>query len=177
MGAKIKAEENIYLIGPRGSGKTTVGKLLAQNLEFAFLDTDELIVEKEGKNITQLVEEKGWDYFRLLETEVLYLTGNLTSTVIATGGGIILKKENRAFLKQKKWVFYLEVSVKEVLKRLGHKEALTNRPPLTNLSLEKEIETVLQEREKFYLDCATEIIDGNKNLELIVNEILNKVRK
>lgn len=55
MGAKIKAEENIYLIGPRGSGKTTVGKLLAQNLEFAFLDTDELIVEKEGKNITQLV--------------------------------------------------------------------------------------------------------------------------
>lgn len=163
--------KRIYLIGPRGSGKSTLGKSLARALNYTFLDTDEEIIKKEKKNIGQIVVDKGWEYFRDLETTVLYSTSNLTKVVVATGGGIVLREQNRRFLQKEPFVFFLKVSSKEAIKRLKSKAEKQNRPALTHLSWEEEIKKIIKEREKFYVDCAKKIVEGDKSIKFLLEEI------
>lgn len=164
--------KRIYLIGPRGSGKSTLGKSLAKALDFAFWDTDEEIIKKEKRNIEQIVADKGWNYFRELETTVLYSTSDLNRVVVATGGGIVLREQNRLFLKKEPLVFFLKVSSKEAIKRLKNKAEKQNRPALTSLSWEEEIKKIIKEREKFYIDCAKKIVEGDRDIKFLLKEIL-----
>ncbi len=103
-----KSIENIVLIGMPGSGKTTVGKLLAETLKREFIDTDDMIESHDGKSIPEIFEENGEDYFRLAESAACNAAGMRPGRIIATGGGCVLKPENMRALRQNAVIAYLD---------------------------------------------------------------------
>ena len=109
---------NIALVGMMGCGKTTIGKLIAKDLNFSFIDTDKLIVEKENRSINKIFEENGEEYFREIETSILIKTLNNDNQIISTGGGIIKKDENIKLLKEKSIVIYLKADDKTLYERV-----------------------------------------------------------
>ncbi|WP_448570659.1 shikimate kinase [Trichothermofontia sp.] len=119
---------NLYLIGMMGAGKSTVGHLLAQHLEYRFFDTDILIERVKQQPITEIFQQEGEASFRALETQVLAQLSAYTRSVVATGGGIVLAQHNWSYL-QGGLVIWLDVPIAELAQRL---EADTTRPLLTN---------------------------------------------
>ncbi len=120
---------NIVLTGLRGSGKTELGKILAKSLKWKFVDTDKIIEKEEKKKIAKIVDLKGWEYFRAKESKVAAKVATLENTVIATGGGTIIDKENEIELKKGGKIIYLYRQPQDSIKFI---ENDTNRPPLTN---------------------------------------------
>ena len=104
----LKEQNNIVLIGMPGCGKSTVGKILAEKLQRPLLDTDEEIVKTDGRTIPEIFEAKGEKFFRELETDAVKSVGKQLSKIVATGGGAVMKKENRDALKQNGTVIYLK---------------------------------------------------------------------
>jgi shikimate kinase len=109
----------IYLIGPMGSGKTTLGKLLAESMGFEFVDLDEWIEKEEGRSIQEIFSNDGESYFRDMETLALLTTKTWEDTVVACGGGIVELENNCMFLKTQK-VINLMVDVESAIKRINH---------------------------------------------------------
>ena len=170
MGKKIK--ENIYLLGPRASGKSTVGKVLAKKLGFKFVDLDKVIVERENASIKSIVNKYGWNYFRELEKQCLLATESLFYSVIATGGGVVLLEDNRCFLQEKNYTFYLKVDIDTLIERLRFSLNRENRPALTNLSLEQEVKQIVLERDDLYQKCSRYVVNGNVSPEIVCEQIL-----
>jgi shikimate kinase len=130
---------NLYLVGMMGAGKTTVGRLVAESLGYGFLDSDDVITQAAGKSINQIFAEDGEDAFRQLESDVLGQICAFTRLTVATGGGIILKRENWSYLRQG-LVVWLDVPVAELERRL---QADTTRPLLHNTSPRNEFRSEL----------------------------------
>ncbi|WP_300156185.1 shikimate kinase [Solidesulfovibrio sp.] len=146
-------DRNIYLIGPRASGKTTLGKRLAERLGRPFTDLDAVFVEVRGETIADLVAREGWDAFRRAEAAILAETGKRPGQVVATGGGAVLLPENREILSHG-LVFYLQADPDRLVERLMADLNEAQRPKLTALGLREEIAATLAEREPLYLACA-----------------------
>ena len=106
--AMLKEQKNVVLIGMPGCGKSTVGKILAEKLQRELLDTDEEIIRADGRTIPEIFENDGEEIFRKIETDVVISAGKNLSKVIATGGGAVIKKENRDALKQNGTIVYLK---------------------------------------------------------------------
>lgn len=168
--------ENIYFVGPRACGKTTLGMAVAGRLERKFLDTDHLFEKHAGNSITDYVEEKGWEGFRDLEAEVLAAVDREEGKVVACGGGIVLRPENRDLLK-KGLVFYRRTSVETLVKRLEHTGADPMRPTLTGKPVHEEIAAVLAEREPLYEKVATVILPGGEDLEESVDIVVHELAR
>lgn len=107
----------IFLVGPRGCGKTTIGHALAKARSFKFADTDHELQEHEQRTVAAIVQQEGWERFRALETQALERVAQ-PATIIATGGGIILSEYNRQFMRENGIVIYLEASVSALIDRL-----------------------------------------------------------
>jgi len=153
---------SILLIGYRGSGKTTIGKRLADRLWQPFVDTDDMVVQKAGKNIKQIFEEQGEEAFRSLEEQAVKEAVGLSENVIALGGGAVLREANRQAIKNSgRPVIYLRCEAPELHKRI-HADPATaeSRPSLTRLagSLD-EIAKLLAEREPLYREVKTAELD------------------
>lgn len=149
----VSAEKNIYLVGPRACGKTTIGRMLAIALKRPFVDLDDEFVETTGRTIADVVESEGWDRFRELETAVLAAVSATPGHVVATGGGVPLKARNRELLGEGV-VIYLQADPEKVVNRLLEELKPHQRPALTDLSLEDEVRKTVREREPYYLSCA-----------------------
>lgn len=164
-------EKNVALIGMRGSGKTTIGAILAGQLHRELIPMDALIVYDAGKTIPQIVEADGWERFREIESQVAQKVARLQGIINATGGGIILNPENVKALRATGIVFWLNVSVDNTLQRIGEDP---NRPSLTGkTSRRDDIMATLAEREELYRKAAHYIIDTNdKSQEQIAEEIV-----
>ncbi|WP_320009243.1 shikimate kinase AroL [Maridesulfovibrio sp.] len=162
---------NIYLIGPRACGKTTVGECLADNLKLDFFDTDKVLVEKAGCEISEYVQQNGWDAFRDLEVEVLAELSRNTGAVISCGGGIVVREENRIVLR-KNFTVYIKTDVEILAGRLQLDPNHDQRPSLTGKSIVDEIREVLDERESLYDGSASFIADGAGTIEHVCNQIL-----
>ncbi|HGJ5857788.1 shikimate kinase AroL [Arsenophonus nasoniae] len=160
----------LYLIGPRGAGKTTVGKTLAESRMCHFFDTDSLVKQNAKISIAEIVERDGWPRFRDLESRILRSIQQPNS-VISTGGGIILLKENRDFMKKNGCIIYLQVPSEVLINRLSADPETSQRPTLTGKPLAEEIVEVMQERESYYLDTADYIIDAALPTTKIVHQI------
>ncbi|HIK37681.1 MAG: shikimate kinase [Geminocystis sp.] len=138
---------NIYLIGMMGAGKTTVGKLLAQRLGYRFLDTDSLIETITGKTINQIFREEGESGFRELENRVLQEVSAYVRTVVATGGGIILRRDNWSHLRDG-MVIWLDVPIPLLVTRL---RGDTTRPLLQQeKDLKDRLTQLYQQRVSLY---------------------------
>lgn len=144
---------NLYLVGMMGAGKTTVGKQLAQQLGYRFLDTDDLIEQAAGRPISEIFAESGEAGFRALETQVLSQVSAYTRLVIATGGGIVVEQMNWSYL-QYGVVVWLDVPVPELVKRLSGDRS---RPLLQNTDLKTRLETLWQQRARRYQQADVQV--------------------
>jgi shikimate dehydrogenase len=164
-------KKNIVLIGYMGSGKTTVGRYICEKYGYAFVDTDDYIVREQGMSINDIFEKYGEAYFRNLETETIKkLSEKLTGTVIATGGGLPVKKENEKWLKALGRVYYLKATVDIIYGRVCGD---TERPLLKTENLRDKITKMLDAREERYMECADEIIELTEALS--VPEIAERI--
>ena len=141
----------IFLIGPMGSGKSTIGKVLSERFEYDFYDTDKLVEKVVGKKIKEIFEQNGEQYFRLKESEELDKTRKLKNAVIATGGGIIENEKNRLFLKEEKKVIFLDSSIERQYDRTKESQ---KRPLLNNGDSMKILKNLYQKRLSFYLEVS-----------------------
>lgn len=142
---------NIYLIGYRCCGKTSVGKALSKLLGRPFLDTDAVVVQKAGMAISDIVAKNGWEAFRDMEKSVIDQSTLLNHHIIATGGGAILNPDNVRNMRTAGRVIWLKVSPETARARMAaDPETLIQRPDLTATGSMDEIETVLFERQPLY---------------------------
>lgn len=162
--------KNLILCGFMGSGKSTVGKLLAEKLGTRFVDTDAYIEQKEGMTISEMFEKYGEEYFRQKEHEVCEELSELKRTVISTGGGTLLNDENRKTLKKNGVVFLLNVSSRTVLSRL---KSDTTRPLLQREDKEHAVKMLLTQRTPLYNMAADHVIDAEESPRKVCLKILS----
>lgn len=147
---------NIILIGYRAVGKTTVGSLVAGQLDRPFIDLDAILEQEAGESIPDLVRREGWPEFRRREKAVVQKYAARTGQVVATGGGVILDPENISYLKATGKLVWLKAAPAVIKVRLGHDlEQTASRPGLTSRGTLDEVEEVLAVREPLYREAAT----------------------
>ena len=162
--------KSIYLVGFMGSGKTSIALALKEKLGWESQDTDELIEQEYQQSIPSIFRERGEQVFRDYETAILKKT-NTRQTVIATGGGIIEREENRAFLKQHGVVVFLDTSWEEIVNRLSDDGS---RPIWSNKNTDKK--QLLKERLPKYEEVANIIIHTDqKSVDAITDEIISNL--
>ncbi len=162
---------NLVLIGYRGTGKSTVAKILAAELGWQMVSTDAHVVEQAQKTIPDIVAQEGWDHFRDLETEVCSALKEQDHLVIDTGGGIILRTNNMDILKPNGLVFWLTATVATIAQRISED---TQRPSLTTgKTFLEEIQDVLTERTPKYQAATDHVIaTDHASPEDIASQIL-----
>lgn len=163
----------IYLIGPRASGKTTIGGLLAYHLDYEFRDLDQCIKEARQQTVTEIVAEGGWETFRSIESETLRRVAGSCKlpTVVATGGGIVLDPANRQFMMETGQVIWIRTEEEELVRRLAKNPEAAQRPSLTGGALVAEVQQVLASREPLYAACAHHIVNGCESPKMICDQI------
>ena len=150
----------VVLTGFRATGKTAVGRILAELLNYRFIDTDEVITGRLGCSIAESVKRDGWQPFRDLEQEVLKKLAGEKNAVIATGGGAVLHRETSQKLYDQAFIIWLRADVKTILSRLGADEKTAlQRPSLSGQDQETEIVALLAEREPMYRAGADMALD------------------
>lgn|SRR3989338_3673057 len=162
---------NIVLIGMRGSGKTTVGKLLARNFNMKFADTDIMIEKKCSQKIASLIKRKGIEKFRKTESETIKDIAGTKNTIIATGGGVIENKINMALLKTNGFVVYLKTSPPVLFERIGSDK---RRPLLTGAgNMSADLKALHKLRDPLYKKFADFVVFTDKlNVSQTVNKII-----
>ncbi len=164
---------NIFLVGMMGSGKTTIGRSLANYTGKKFVDSDHEIQERTGVKIPVIFEIEGEAGFRKRETEVLQELVKMDNIVLATGGGAILSENNRELLKLHGTVVYLRAAVNDLQRRTRHDK---NRPLLQTKNLHKRLTQLFAERDVFYREAAHLIIDsGSQGIRNLVNRLAQQL--
>jgi shikimate kinase len=167
---------NIFLIGYRCTGKTTVGKALAQRLQRCFIDADEELTKENNISIADMVAQHGWDYFRQREREVIRRLSNFDNHVIATGGGAILNPENIRDMKKSGFVVWLTASPETIRYRIvKDKITDTQRPALTDKGLLEEIGEMLAIRNPLYetamdMRVETDSLDADSICDAVIKK-------
>lgn len=149
---------NIILVGYMGCGKTTVGQDIAERMQYTFADTDEMLVTQQGRSINDIFKESGEPAFRAMETALLerMLHDGSDGLVIATGGGMPVREENRALLKRLGMVVYMRVKPETVYERIKDD---TTRPLLQCENPMERIREMIKSRESAYEASAQLVID------------------
>lgn len=172
MGAPAKS--NIALIGFMGTGKSTVGRIVAEQLGFRFVDTDELIEERTGRKITDIFEGFGEQAFRDLERQLLGDALGWTRTVISAGGGLAAQPGNIDQLKQHALVVCLWASAETIWERV---RTQTHRPLLQTPDPQAKIRELLAEREPFYRQADLLIRSDQRGARQVAQQIIHHFRE
>ena len=155
-----------------GSGKTSVGKLLANKLQISIIDIDNEIEKNEKLSIKEIFEEKGENYFRAIESK--YLLKKRNSAIVSCGGGIVLNKKNREFLRNNGYTIYLKSSIPTLEKRLLNKNS---RPLLNNDNLKEILVNIYNKRKTLYTSVAnTTIITDRRSVKEVCELIIKKLK-
>jgi len=165
---------NLILIGFMGTGKTSVGRRVAQSLDFQFVDTDALIVESEGKSIQSIFEELGEAAFREIETRVLAECCLNNQQVISTGGGVVTREVNHPILAGGGYVIWLKASPEVIYERVKRSQ---ERPLLKTDNPQMTIKNLLESREPLYEKCADlTIVTDDLSLEETIYGVTETAR-
>jgi shikimate kinase len=170
---RLKGSSSIFLVGPMASGKTTLGKLLAKRLGLSFVDTDHTIEERSGVSVRTIFDVEGEAAFRDRESAVLESLSSQTGLVVATGGGCVLRPENRALLNRRGLVVFLDPDLETQLKRT---EGDRKRPLLQNVDRHSFLKQMKQERDPLYREIASVVLavdnrPGKKMLEVLMRTL------
>lgn len=164
---------NLILVGPMGAGKSTIGRLLAKELKLSFKDSDKEIEQRTGANIPWIFDVEGEAGFREREQAVIEELCTLDGVVLATGGGAVLRAENRAALHAGGRVVYLHTSVEQQLDRTSRDR---NRPLLRTADPGKVLAELLRIRDPLYREIADVIIETDERPpRMVVQEILERL--
>ena len=165
---------NIFIVGPMGSGKSTVGKIISDALFLNFFDTDDEIEARTGASIDWIFDLEGEDGFRKRESEMLEEMVKKNSIVLSTGGGIILSKLNRELLSSRGTVFYLSTPISTQVERTSKDK---DRPLLKNGDPGEILTKLHNERKDFYKAVSDHVIDTeNKSSQEVASEIIKVVK-
>ncbi|MCM0592185.1 MAG: shikimate kinase [Gloeotrichia echinulata IR180] len=163
---------NVYLIGMMGTGKTTVGRLLAKQLEYGFVDTDDVIVQAAGRSINQLFAQEGEIGFRQLESDILAQVCAYTKLTIATGGGIVLRTENWSYLHHG-LIVWLDAPVELLYTRLLED---TTRPLLQDIDPQAKLRSLLEQRQPLYSQADLRItVSEGETPEAIAHKVMEAI--
>lgn len=165
----MQKSKNIFLIGPMGSGKSALGKILAERLDMKFYDTDVLIEESCGADIAWIFDIEGEEGFRKRETKILQEFAESENIILATGGGAILKPENREFLKQKGWCVFINLDINEQWRRLKNTK---DRPLLMTKDARSKLEQINKSRLELYLEVADFQIESQKDRQAYIAQTI-----
>ena len=162
--------DRIFLIGPMGAGKTTIGKKLASTLGLDFYDSDKEIESSTGVDIGWIFDKEGEKGFRKRESAIIDELSQKSSVVLATGGGAILTEEVRHYLSSRGYVVYLYLSVEEQFERTQRDR---NRPLLQNDEPREVLESLMKERDPLYEEVADlKVPTGGRTLQTVVKDIV-----
>jgi shikimate kinase len=167
----INNKINITLCGMMGSGKSAIGKILANKLNYNFIDVDKMIEIDAGKTIKKIFEEDGEQYFRDLEEKKTINILELKETIVSLGGGAIINKNIRGSIKKNSYNIYLNVNIDILMKRLQNSKT---RPLIYKKNLKKELINLIGIREKFYRK-ADLIVKNEKNIIETTENIIKKI--
>ncbi|MBD3618554.1 MAG: shikimate kinase AroK [Gammaproteobacteria bacterium] len=171
----MTAKRNIILVGPMGAGKSTVGRRLANLLGREFVDSDKEIEQRTGVDIPTIFEFEQEAGFRDREAAVIEELTGREGIVLATGGGAVLRPENRRHMKARGFVIYLRTSVDEQLRRTAHDR---NRPLLQTPDPRARLETLLRERDPLYTEIADLVVDTDRGqARSLAQRIVKRLRQ
>lgn len=166
---------NIFLVGMMGSGKTTIGRLLAKQLGKTFIDCDEEIQKRTGVSVTHIFDVEGEAGFRKRETAVIHELVRLDNIVLATGGGAVLGAENRAELTNNGLVVYLKGSVHDLWHRTRHDR---NRPLLQIADPLAKLKELYSQRDPLYNEVADIVVQsGKQSAQNLVMKLLQEMEQ
>ncbi len=170
----MKKTQNIFLIGPMGAGKTTVGRMLARELKREFYDTDEVIESRTGVDIPWIFDVEGEEGFRQREMAVVDELTQKTGVVLATGGSVVIEPQNRTHLAARGLVIYLKTTVDQQLERT---EKDKKRPLLLQATdREAVLRDIAVNYDELYREIADHIfVTDNRSIRAVVNDILSCV--
>ena len=169
---------NIFLIGYRCTGKTSVGRSLAKSLGRPFLDADYELVKEQDLNISEIVRKKGWDVFREIESDIIKRVCALDDHVVATGGGAVLNDMNVKHMKRSGKLAWLKATPETIKKRiLQDKNTKDFRPPLTSKGSVEEIRETLLNRNPFYKKAMDFDVDTDDiGIDEVCHAIIKKLK-
>ncbi len=169
--------DNIYLVGYRATGKTTVGKCLADRTHQPFVDADHILEEEQGQSISSIVEAGGWESFRALEKDLIHRLSKLQGHIIAPGGGAVLDPDNVRRMQQSGLVVWLTATPETIGRRISSDPKTPDqRPALTDQGVLEEITSVLEERTPLYAAAAGLILaTDNMDTETVCDRILDSL--
>ena len=163
---------NLYLVGMMGSGKSSSGRPLAQQLGYGFVDADNVIEEVAGRSIPDLFEQEGEEGFRALESQVLQAIGQRHSPVVATGGGVVTRPQNWGVLHQG-IVIWLDPPRETLMRRLT--DDSTPRPLLACPDPEEALQRLLEQRRPLYAEADLRVPIGDQTAETVASLVLEKI--
>lgn len=165
---------NLFLVGPMGAGKSTIGRMLAKELRLPFKDSDKEIEERTGANIPWIFDVEGEAGFRERERAMIAELSELEGAVVATGGGVILRPDNRAALRQGGRVIYLHTTVEQQVNRTAKDR---NRPLLRTPNPAQILRELMAIRDPLYREIADVIIDTDERPpRQVVQEVIDRLR-
>lgn len=171
----MKNSGNVFLVGPMGVGKTTIGRVLADQLHQEFFDSDREIEASTGADIPWIFDVEGESGFRLREQRMLHQLTLKSNIILATGGGAVLAEENRRNLMERGIVVYLRASIKQQVERTSRDK---NRPLLQTPNPELKIRELMKIRDPLYIEVADIVIDTNRrNPRSVGLEIIRQLKK
>jgi len=166
---------NLFLVGPMGSGKTTIGRQLARRLKKTFFDSDHEIEDHTGASISLIFDIEGEDGFRSREKVMIDELTQQKNIVLSTGGGVILSEENRQHLKNRGIVIYLHAPLKKLFFRTSRDK---NRPLLQTDDPREKLQQIVEERDPLYREIADLIVETeNRTVHQVVSFIIRQIKK
>ncbi|NVJ58969.1 MAG: shikimate kinase AroK [Gammaproteobacteria bacterium] len=170
----MKNKRNVFLVGPMGAGKTTIGKQLADILKLEFVDTDQELEKRTGAPIDWIFDIEGEEGFRDREQKLIEELTSMQGIVLATGGGAVIRKENRIHLAGRGVVVYLEASIEQQVERTRRDK---RRPLLQNGDPESTLVNLMDERDPMYREISDYVVATNENtVKSVANNIADLIQ-